>query len=94
MPVILYAGDGGHLKKSYIPTSWRHLIPTPSNWKKAAIEINHLFLVAGVAQQQIEVEIVNRSLANHKTSTALPYDPKILGALEATRSKVVNFLQA
>lgn len=66
----------------------------PSTWRQAATEINHLFLDVGVPQDLIEMEIVNRSLANHKTSTALPYDSKILNALEATRSNIVNFLQA
>ncbi|KAL8786995.1 MAG: hypothetical protein Q9195_007973, partial [Heterodermia aff. obscurata] len=77
-----------------------YLIETPSsnsnttNWKKAAIEINHLFLNAGVAQDDIEVEIINPSLAIHQISTALPNDPMILAALEGQRSKVVNFLQS
>ncbi|KAL8830716.1 MAG: hypothetical protein Q9191_001278 [Dirinaria sp. TL-2023a] len=66
----------------------------PSTWRQAAIEINHLFLNAGVPQEMIEVEIVNPSLSNHKTSTVLPSDPNILNALESTRSKTVNFLQA
>ena len=64
-----------------------------STWRNAAVEINGLFLAAGVAQRDIEVEIVNHSLSNHRTSTALPNDPAILDALEGTNDKVVDFLE-
>ena len=65
-----------------------------TNWKNAAIEINHLFLNAGVAQDDIEVEIINPSLSIHQISTALRDDPEMLGPLEGTRSMIINFLQS
>lgn len=65
-----------------------------ANWKNAATEINHLFLVAGVAQEDIEVEIVNTSLSIYRTSSALPDDPTMNNALGNAESKVVDFLQS
>ena len=64
------------------------------NWKSAAIEINQLFLDAGVAQDDIEVEIANVSLSNLKISTAVPNDPEIIAALEGTRSRVRDLLES
>ena len=61
-----------------------YLIETTSDstdtttWKTAAIEINHLFLAAGVAQEDIEVEIVNASRSTHLVSSALPDEPALL----------------
>ena len=75
-----------------------YLIRTDStdttNWRNAAIEINLLFLNAGVAQGDIEVEITNLSLSIQQISTTLPNDPVLLAALEGTRSSIVNFLQS
>ena len=59
-----------------------------THWKAAAKAINRLFLDAGVAQSDIEVEIVNNSLAAHRVSAALPDDPILLDTLENARPKV------
>lgn len=75
-----------------------YLIETDStnttNWKTVATEINNLFLNAGVAQDDIEVEITNPSLSILQISTALFNDSAILAALEGTRSRIVDFLQS
>ena len=64
-----------------------------SNWKSAAIQINQVCLTAGVAQADIEVEIVNASLCIHNVSSVLPYQPTLLVALENLRPKIVDFLR-
>lgn len=57
------------------------------------MEINRLFLDAGVSQEDIEVEIVNKYRQKYRQSTVLTDDPEMLNALEQTRSKIVKFLE-
>ena len=65
-----------------------------TNWRNAAIEINHLFLTAGVTQENIEVEIVNPSLCIKRHSSVIPDDAKLISSIEILRPKLISFLQS